>query len=139
MKRIVLAFALGSLVGCANAQDRDLVGTVIGGLVGYKIAESVGAGHASMAAAAVGGSLIGRNISQQRQYTTYSSPSYQYSSPSYGYSRSYRDICAMQVPPQYANNPGAANAWVGGCQNRMAQRQIEIEQEAYSAGTRSYP
>ena len=134
MKTVALVLAGSLLASQAFAQDR-LLGQIVGGLAGYKIADHYGAGEGGMAAAAVAGSVLGGRYvehRQQRTTTTYYVPTSSYSP----YYRPEPSPCDYQVPEQYAGNSGATSAWISGCEQRMVRQQRALEEQAYREGYR---
>lgn len=123
MRKFVSAIVLTiATTGCANAQTNEQVwGTLIGGGLGYVFGDGSGHQKEIAAASALGGALLGTHVSR-------SNGAY------YSNSGSFNRVCARQIPPQYAYNRGARNAWIQGCTNRMAMQQYEFEQEAFQAG-----
>jgi uncharacterized protein YcfJ len=131
MKTVALVLAGSLLASQAFAQDR-LLGQIVGGLAGYKIADHYGAGEGGMAAAAVAGSVLGgRYVEHRQQRAVY------YSQPAYSpYYRPEPSPCDYQVPAQYAGNSGATSAWISGCEQRIVRQQRALEEQAYREGYR---
>lgn len=137
MKKFVSAVVMSIAAAGANAQSGEQVwGTLIGGGLGYVFGDGSGHQKEIAAASALGGLAVGTHMTRERHRRVYSEPVYAYeyeyevSAPSYG------GACARQVPPQFARNPGARNAWIQGCADRLEQYQYELEQQAYEAGAR---
>ena len=131
MKALAFIAALSVAIP-ASAQDGRLLGQIIGGAAGYKIADHYGASDGGMAAAAVAGTIIGgRYVEARQQRTVY------YAQPAYSpYYRPEPSPCTYQVPPQYAGNRGAESAWISGCEQRLVRQQRAIEEQAYRDGYR---
>ena len=100
----------------ANAQSNEDIDVLLGAAAGAAIGSTIGDGDGRKIATVVGG-LIGANMVRN-------------SDRGKSYQR-FESYCRDHVPGQYRNNAGVARSWVSGCVQRLEQRQIELEQQAF--------
>jgi len=112
-----VALLLGSQ--SVKAQSNEDIDVLLGAAAGAAIGSTIGDGDGRKIATVVGG-LWGAEWARNRQDRRY------------GYvGRRFESICKDRVPARYQNNVGVAQSWVAGCVQRLEQRQIELEQQAY--------
>ena len=103
--------------GNAIAQSNEEIDVLLGAAAGATIGSTVGQGDGRKIATVVGG-LIGAEMARDRN-------SYRYAG------RRFESYCKDRVPAQYRNNNGVARSWISGCVQRLEQRQLELEQQAF--------
>jgi len=101
----------------ANAQSNEDIDVLLGAAAGAAIGSTIGDGDGRNIATVVGG-LIGANMARDRNEYRYAG-------------RRFESHCKDRIPSQYRNNAGVARSWVSGCVQRLEQRQIELEQQAF--------
>ena len=101
----------------ANAQSNEDIDVLLGAAAGAAIGSTIGDGDGRKIATVVGG-LIGANMARDRNEHRYAG-------------RRFESYCKDRIPSQYRNNAGVARSWVSGCVQRLEQRQIELEQQAF--------
>ena len=107
------------LLGSQNtiAQSNEDIDVLLGAAAGAAIGSTIGDGDGRKIATVVGG-LIGANMARNRN-------GYRY------VGKRFESYCKDRVPAQYRNNVGVSRSWVEGCVQRLEQRQIELEQQAF--------
>lgn len=101
----------------ASAQSNEDINVLLGVAAGAAIGSTIGDGDGRKIATVVGG-LIGANMARDRNEYRYAG-------------RRFESYCKDRIPSQYRNNAGVARSWVAGCVQRLEQRQIELEQQAF--------
>ena len=107
------------LLGSQNAiaQSNEDIDVLLGAAAGAAIGSTIGDGDGRKIATVVGG-LIGANMARNRN-------GYRY------VGKRFESYCKDRIPAQYRNNVGVSRSWVEGCVQRLEQRQIELEQQAF--------
>jgi uncharacterized protein YcfJ len=111
---ILAALLIGSSTASAQNSDIDVL---LGAAAGAAIGSTIGQGDGRKVATVVGG-LIGAEMARDRNEYRYAG-------------RRFESYCKDNIPSQYRNNVGVARSWVAGCVQRLEQRQIELEQQAF--------
>ena len=101
----------------ASAQSNEDIDVLLGAAAGAAIGSTIGDGDGRKIATVVGG-LIGANMARDRNEYRYAG-------------RRFESYCKDRIPSQYRNNAGVARSWVSGCVQRLEQRQVELEQQAF--------
>jgi len=108
----------------ASAQSNEDIDVLLGAAAGAAIGSTIGDGDGRKIATVVGG-LIGANMARDRNEYRYTGNEYRYTG------RRFESYCKDRIPSQYRNNAGVARSWVSGCVQRLEQRQVELEQQAF--------
>ena len=115
---ILLAMSATLLIGSGNARAQNSdIDVLLGAAAGAAIGNTIGQGDGRKVATVVGG-LIGAEMMRNRSEYRYAG-------------RTFESYCRDRVPSQYRGNAGVARSWINGCIQRLQDRQIELEQQAY--------
>ena len=115
----LVAITVTLLLGSQSivAQNQDDINVLLGAAAGAAIGSTIGDGDGRKVATVVGG-LIGAEMMRNRHDHRYNG-------------RTFESYCRDRIPNQYRGNAGVARSWVNGCIQRLQDRQIELEQQAY--------
>ena len=132
---ITAILLLGSVsVSAQNASDTE---ELVGAAAGAAIGSTIGHGDGRTIATVIGGLLgmkIAKDMSEQREYGfTPPRDAKYHTNPYFEKQRIIRE-CERQVPREYIGYPEAARAWVEGCVQRQRMFLQQMYDQAYQDG-----